>query len=198
MPVRAMQPEPTILRARALTKSFARVVALNAVSLEFRRGEFFCLLGPSGCGKTTLLRLVAGLDEPTSGDIELEGRSPLPLPPERRPVNMVFQQYALFPHMTVFENVAFGLTVKKLRRDVVRQHVDESLSLVRLEGHGERYLRQLSGGSSSGQRGRGHWSTGRVCSYSTSRWPHWMRSCGRPCSASSSRSSASSGSRSST
>jgi len=143
-----MQPEqgPPLLRVRALTKSFGSVAALNAVDVEFRPGEYFCILGPSGCGKTTLLRLIAGFDDPTSGEIELNGDSILPLPPERRPVNMVFQQYALFPHMSVFDNVAFGLTVKKVAGETVNARVAETLRLVRLDEQSDRYPRQLSGG----------------------------------------------------
>ncbi|MBI4521910.1 MAG: ATP-binding cassette domain-containing protein, partial [Gemmatimonadetes bacterium] len=143
-----MQPEqgPPLLRVRALTKSFGSVAALNAVDVEFRQGEYFCILGPSGCGKTTLLRLIAGFDDPTSGEIELNGDSILPLPPERRPVNMVFQQYALFPHMSVFDNIAFGLTVKKVAGETVNARVAETLRLVRLDEQSDRYPRQLSGG----------------------------------------------------
>lgn len=143
-----MSPEPgtSTLSVRGLTKSFGRVIALDAVTIDFEGGEFFCILGPSGCGKTTLLRLIAGFEQPTGGEIQLGGRSLLRLPPERRPVNMVFQHYALFPHMTVFENVAFGLTVKKLPREVVTARVREILRLIHLDGHGDRYPRQLSGG----------------------------------------------------
>jgi spermidine/putrescine transport system ATP-binding protein len=122
------------------------VRAVEHVDLRIAEGEFFSLLGPSGCGKTTTLRMVAGFEEPTSGQILLHGRDMVGVPPFRRDVNMVFQQYALFPHMDVFENVAFGLRRKKVDRDEIKRRVAETLALVELEGREKRKPRQLSGG----------------------------------------------------
>jgi len=122
------------------------VRAVEHVDLRIAEGEFFSLLGPSGCGKTTTLRMIAGFEEPTSGQILLHGRDMVGVPPFRRDVNMVFQQYALFPHMDVFENVAFGLRRKKVDKDEIKRRVAEALALVELEGREKRKPRQLSGG----------------------------------------------------
>jgi spermidine/putrescine transport system ATP-binding protein len=122
------------------------VRAVEQVDLNIAEGEFFSLLGPSGCGKTTTLRMVAGFEEPTAGRILLHGRDMVGVPPFRRDVNMVFQQYALFPHMDVFENVAFGLRRKKVDKGEIKRRVAEALSLVELEGRETRKPRQLSGG----------------------------------------------------
>jgi len=119
---------------------------VDAVSLAIGRGEFFALLGPSGCGKTTLLRMVAGFEEPSGGAIRIQGADVTRVPPHRRPVNMVFQQYALFPHLTVEENVAFGLRYKELPRGARAAKVGEALALVRLSGLETRRPDQLSGG----------------------------------------------------
>ncbi|MFL6190291.1 MAG: ABC transporter ATP-binding protein [Actinomycetes bacterium] len=122
------------------------VKAVDRIDLRIAEGEFFSLLGPSGCGKTTTLRMIAGFEEPTSGQILLHGRDVVGVPPFRRDVNMVFQQYALFPHMDVFENVAFGLRRKKVAKDEIARRVAEALALVELEGREKRRPRQLSGG----------------------------------------------------
>ena len=122
------------------------VRAVEHVDLQIAEGEFFALLGPSGCGKTTTLRMIAGFEEPTSGQILLHGRDMVGVPPFRRDVNMVFQQYALFPHMDVFENVAFGLRRKKVDKGEIKRRVAEALALVELEGRETRKPRQLSGG----------------------------------------------------
>jgi len=122
------------------------VKAVEHVDLQIAEGEFFSMLGPSGCGKTTTLRMIAGFEEPTSGQILLHGRDMVGVPPFRRDVNMVFQQYALFPHMDVFENVAFGLRRKKVAKDEIARRVAEALALVELEGREKRRPRQLSGG----------------------------------------------------
>jgi spermidine/putrescine transport system ATP-binding protein len=122
------------------------VRAVEHVDLRIAEGEFFSLLGPSGCGKTTTLRMIAGFEEPTSGQILLHGRDMVGVPPFRRDVNMVFQQYALFPHMDVFENVAFGLRRKKVDKGEIKRRVAEALALVELEGRETRKPRQLSGG----------------------------------------------------
>ena len=119
---------------------------LNGVSLQVGPGEFFALLGPSGCGKTTTLRLIAGFDQPTSGVILINGQPMAAVPPYRRDVNMVFQNYALFPHLTVFQNIAFGLEMQGLEKPLIPARVTEALKLVRLRGLEGRYPHQLSGG----------------------------------------------------
>ncbi|HYD19034.1 MAG TPA: polyamine ABC transporter ATP-binding protein [Patescibacteria group bacterium] len=122
------------------------VRAVDNVSLTIQSNEFFTLLGPSGCGKTTLLRMIAGLDIPTSGSILLDGQDIAPLPAYRRPVNTVFQSYALFPHMTVSDNIAFGMKMQNKPQAEIEKSVRETLALVRLEDKGERKPAQLSGG----------------------------------------------------
>jgi len=122
------------------------VVAVRGLDLTIREGEFFSLLGPSGCGKTTTMRMIAGFEEPTRGGIRLHGADVTGIPPNKRDVNMVFQSYALFPHMTVFENVAFGLRRKKAAKEEITRRVGEMLEIVDLGGRGERRPRELSGG----------------------------------------------------
>ncbi len=131
---------------RQVVKRFGEVTAVESVSLQIQHGEFFSLLGPSGCGKTTTLRLIAGFETPTSGDIIIDGEMQGHLPPYQRPVNTVFQNYALFPHMTVAQNVAFGLEMKKVSKDEIRRRVGEALELVHLGKMGSRRPKQLSGG----------------------------------------------------
>jgi spermidine/putrescine transport system ATP-binding protein len=134
------------VRLVELTKRFGQVTAVDGISLDIRSGEFFSLLGPSGCGKTTTLRMIGGFELPTAGAIELRGQDITMEPPERRPVNMVFQSYALFPHLSVFDNVAFGLRRRKTEDAEVKRRVDAALELVRLPGFGRRRPDQLSGG----------------------------------------------------
>src|SRR6476646_2066462 len=134
------------IRLANLTKRFDDVVAVDDLSLEIEQGRFFALLGPSGCGKTTTLRMIGGFEEPTSGRIELGDRDVAALPPYKRDVNTVFQSYALFPHLTVFENVAFGLRRQKVRGQELDRRVREALELVGLGLLGNRKPRQLSGG----------------------------------------------------
>ncbi|MGI1663884.1 ABC transporter ATP-binding protein [Palleronia sp. KMU-117] len=138
------------IEARSARKVYGsgpkEVVALDDVSIAIRKGEFFTLLGPSGCGKTTLLRMIAGFETPTAGQILLNGRDITEEPPNRRPVNTVFQSYALFPHLTVRENVGFGLVMRGRPSAEVTQTVDRALSLVRLEEMADRKPQQLSGG----------------------------------------------------
>jgi len=129
-----------------LVKRYGASTALADISLTIRSGEFIALLGPSGCGKTTLLRAIAGFVEPTSGIIEINGRPMRGVPPHRRPVNTVFQQYALFPHMSVADNVAFGPRRSRLRKADEERRVGEALSMVGLSAFGARYPRELSGG----------------------------------------------------
>ncbi|SDN18111.1 putrescine transport system ATP-binding protein [Methylobacterium phyllostachyos] len=139
-----MSDVPPRLTVRELTKSFGTYRAVDAVTLDLEPGEFFCLLGPSGCGKSTLLRLIAGFERPTSGQIRLGDQDLTGLPPHRRPVNMMFQSYALFPHMSVAGNIGYGL--KDMGRTAAAVRVAELLRLVRLEGFGERRPETLSGG----------------------------------------------------
>ena len=134
------------VRLEEVVKRFDDVVAVDHVSLEVPRGSFFALLGPSGCGKTTTLRLIGGFEEPTQGAIYLGEQDVVGLPPYRRDVNTVFQSYALFPHMTVFENVAFGLERRRVPKAEIRGRVLEMLELVDLAGREGRKPRQLSGG----------------------------------------------------
>ncbi len=129
-----------------ITKRFGSVTAVDDISLRVREGEFFSLLGPSGCGKTTLLRLIAGLEEPDSGNLLISGASVLGVPPQGRAVNTVFQNYALFPHLNVFDNVAFGLRMKGTARRELQQRVDSALDLVRVSELRERFPNQISGG----------------------------------------------------
>jgi spermidine/putrescine transport system ATP-binding protein len=116
------------------------------VSLEIKKGEFFSLLGPSGCGKTTLLRIIAGFEHPDEGSLTLDGNNVLSLPPNKRHTNTVFQNYALFPHLSVYENVAFSPRLKKLSESEIKTKVEQYLNLVRLEGHADKKPNQLSGG----------------------------------------------------
>ncbi|GIW35219.1 ABC transporter ATP-binding protein [Meiothermus sp.] len=135
-----------MVELRTVTKYFGRALAVDRVSLEVREGEFFSLLGPSGCGKTTTLRLIAGFERPEKGEVFLAGELVNQLPPERRPIGMVFQNYALFPNMTVFGNVAFPMKLKRLPDEKVKKRVLELLEMVHLTGLGGRYPRELSGG----------------------------------------------------
>lgn len=135
-----------IIELKNVSKHFTDNPVLQNINLEVRNGEFLTLLGPSGCGKTTLLRLLSGFENPSSGTITIAGRDVEELPPHLRQVNTVFQSYALFPHMSVFENVAFGLRCKRLDQDEIQQRVAEALAMVKLEAFGHRKPHQLSGG----------------------------------------------------
>ncbi len=142
-----MPPQAEIdVRLVGLRKRYGEVTAVDGVDLEIGRGEFFTMLGPSGSGKTTTLRVIAGFERPDEGTVELGGKDVSALPPYARDVNTVFQDYALFPHMTVQENVEYGLRVKKVARGERRRRAGEALALVRLDGYGGRKPAQLSGG----------------------------------------------------
>ncbi len=137
------------ISARKLRKVYAGqppVVALAEASIEIKDNEFFTLLGPSGCGKTTLLRLIAGFEHPTSGDLEMHGSSVVDLPPHKRPINTVFQNYALFPHMTVAQNIGFGLEMLGKPKAEIKSTVDEMLELVKMTEMADRQTAQISGG----------------------------------------------------
>jgi spermidine/putrescine transport system ATP-binding protein len=134
------------VKLESLVKRFGEAVAVDGIDLEMPPGEFFTLVGPSGCGKTTTLRMIAGFERPTSGRILLDGVDVARTPPHKRNVNTVFQSYALFPHLSVADNIAFGLKYRRLTKEERRQRVVEMLALVRLEGFGSRKPSQLSGG----------------------------------------------------
>lgn len=134
------------VEVRGLSRSYGDVTVLRAVDLAVEPGEFVSLLGPSGCGKTTLLRCIAGLIAPTSGDVLVDGRDITHLPVHRRELGMVFQSYALFPHMTVADNVGFGLRMRGVATAEARKHVEEALALLQMQGLEQRYPAQLSGG----------------------------------------------------
>lgn len=138
--------EHIAVRLEGVTKRFGDQVAVDNVSLEIRDGEFFSLLGPSGCGKTTLLRMIAGFDTPDEGRVIIGGKDMTQVPPYLRPVNTVFQNYALFPHMTVEQNIAFGLRMKKMPRDEIAKRVQWALELINLPGYEKRRTDQMSGG----------------------------------------------------
>ncbi|MDQ1381188.1 MAG: spermidine/putrescine transport system ATP-binding protein [Actinomycetota bacterium] len=138
--------EPVEVGLYGVTKRFGDTVAVDDVTITVGRGEFFSMLGPSGCGKTTSLRMIAGFEEPDRGRVELTGRDIVGVPPYKRNVNTVFQSYALFPHLTVADNVAFGLRRKKVSKSAVRDRVKRYLDLVQLNGYDDRRPSQLSGG----------------------------------------------------
>ncbi|WP_312451009.1 ABC transporter ATP-binding protein [Comamonas sp.] len=136
----------SFLRIEGLAKRFGDFVAVKDFHLDVHRGEFVSLLGPSGCGKTTTLQMIAGFLDPSQGRIVLDGKDITQLRPEQRGMGVVFQSYALFPHMTVEQNISFGLEMRKLSRDVMQKRIQDALALVRLHGLGARYPRELSGG----------------------------------------------------
>ena len=136
----------SFLRIEGLAKRFGDFVAVKDFHLEVERGEFVSLLGPSGCGKTTTLQMIAGFLDPSQGRIVLDGKDITQLRPEQRGMGVVFQSYALFPHMTVEQNISFGLEMRKLSRELVQQRIQDAIALVRLHGLGARYPRELSGG----------------------------------------------------
>ncbi|MDF2702797.1 MAG: spermidine/putrescine transporter ATP-binding subunit [Rubrobacteraceae bacterium] len=137
---------PVAVRLSNVTKSFGEFVAVDDLTLDIQDGEFFSLLGPSGCGKTTTLRMIAGFEELTQGEISIAGEPVHGVPPYRRPVNTVFQSYAIFPHLNVFDNVAFGLRRSGVKGEELRQRVTEACAMVQLEGFEKRRPGMLSGG----------------------------------------------------
>ncbi|MEZ5759721.1 ABC transporter ATP-binding protein [Albidovulum sp.] len=135
-----------LIQFKNVTKRFGDFVAIDDITLDIYRREFFALLGPSGCGKTTLMRMLAGFETPSAGTIMVDGVDIAPIPPNRRPVNMMFQSYALFPHLTVWDNIAFGLRRSDMPKDQIPARVEEMLRLVRLEKFSKRKPHQISGG----------------------------------------------------
>lgn len=134
------------LSIQSLTKRYKTGEGVSDISLDIAKGELVTLLGPSGCGKTTVLRSIGGFLEPDAGDIQIAGKSVLHLPPEKRPTAMVFQSYNLWPHMTIYENLAFGLKIRKMKKDQIKEKVEWALRLVRLPGAGAKRPSELSGG----------------------------------------------------
>jgi len=141
-----IKKKETVLEIKNVVKRFGDLLAVDNVSIEISKGEIFSLLGPSGCGKTTILRMVAGFECPDEGDIILGGKKVNHLPPNKRECNIVFQQHALFPHMTVFDNIAFGLIERRMPKNEIRKLVNEAIDFVNLTGMEKRYPAQLSGG----------------------------------------------------
>ncbi len=135
-----------IIRFHNVSKHFGPVRAVDDVSFDIERGEFFSLLGPSGCGKTTLLRMLAGFEQPTTGEVEIDGQPMVGVPAYDRPTNMVFQSYAIFPHLNVAENIAYGLRRLKLSTEETAKRVEGALAMIKMEGYGARAAHQLSGG----------------------------------------------------
>ncbi|MBS7576767.1 MULTISPECIES: ABC transporter ATP-binding protein [unclassified Enterococcus] len=135
-----------IIKLNGINKKYGDVEVIKRLNMTIQSGEFLTMLGPSGCGKTTTLRMIAGFESPTSGEIFLEEESVAKMPPYKRQVNTVFQSYALFPHMTIAENIGFGLKMSKVARAEINERVEEMLQLVQLEGYGNRKIDQLSGG----------------------------------------------------
>jgi len=142
----ARSPARTVIALEGLTKRFGNLTAVDRVSLELRENEFFALLGPSGCGKTTLLRMIAGFERPDEGRVLLDGKDITGLRPNRRPINLMFQSYALFPHMSVWNNVAYGLEMEGVGRDELKRRVGEALEMARLSEYAARKPDHLSGG----------------------------------------------------
>ncbi|MCY4541538.1 MAG: ABC transporter ATP-binding protein [Rhodobacteraceae bacterium] len=145
MPDNDVAPQP-IIQTVGVDKSFGDVQALRSISLEIEQGMFFTLVGPSGCGKTTLLRVMAGFEQPTTGHVIIDGKHVAGVPANKRPTNMVFQNYAVFPHLNVGDNIAYGLRSKKMAEDLIRRKVSEALEMVGLSGYEARPSHALSGG----------------------------------------------------
>jgi spermidine/putrescine transport system ATP-binding protein len=139
-------PAAPLVRLQAVSKRYGSVPAVKELDLEIRRGDFLAILGPSGCGKTTLLRMIGGFVAPTAGRIEIDGQDVTALSPEKRPTNTVFQGYGLFPHMTVRQNIAYGLKTAKRPREEIERRVEDAIALVRLQDFVDRAIDQLSGG----------------------------------------------------
>ena len=141
-----MMEQEHLIDLKNISKEYDGVTVLENINLYIRRKEFVTLLGPSGCGKTTTLRIIGGFETPSSGEVLFEGRDIAHLPPYKRKVNTVFQKYALFPHLNVFDNIAFGLKLRKVPKDEIKRKVEYMLELVNLKGYGKRHVEALSGG----------------------------------------------------
>ena len=172
------------LETRNLTKKFSATEGVADISLQVYEHELLTLLGPSGCGKTTILRAIGGFNKIDSGKILLDGAEVQGLPPEKRPTGMVFQSYNLWPHMTIYENMAFGLKLRKTPKKEMDAQIAEMLALVKMSGSEKKYPTQLSGGQHA------HWCSGPPYFCWTSRFRHWTPRSAARCARSSSASSA--------
>src|SRR3990172_1595989 len=166
-----------------LTKRFGAVTAVDDVSLPVESAALVCLLGPSGCGKTTTLRMIGGFEEPAAGRIFIGDEDVTSLPPYARPTAMVFQSYALFPHMTVYDNIAYGLRARRAAKDEIARRVQDALGLMELHGHEKKSPRSCPAGSSSGSRWRARSSSAPKSCCSTSRSPTSTPNCASACAA---------------
>lgn len=179
------------IRIQGLTKHYGAHQVLRGIDLELAQGELLALLGPSGCGKSTTLQMLAGFDQPTDGQIWIGDRqvsgAGVMVPPERRNISLVFQNYAVWPHMTVFENVAYGLQVRKVARTELAQRVKRALDTVRLTALAQRYPSELSGGQQQRASWRGRWWSSPTSSCWTNPCPISMRICARRCATRSAR-----------
>jgi ABC-type glutathione transport system ATPase component len=172
-----------VLRIEGIHKAFGSFVALQSIDLTISEGEMVCFVGPSGCGKTTLLRIIAGLEEQTRGRVVQKGRDVSHAPPSARDYGIVFQSYALFPNLTIDQNVAYGLVNRRKSRGEIKSRVQELLSLVGLPGEGRKYPGSCRAASSSASRSPGRSRRRRRCSSSTSRCPPSTRRCASGCAA---------------
>ncbi len=176
------QPKEVLVKIDRVTKKFDETIAVDDVSLQINKGEIFALLGGSGSGKSTLLRMLAGFERPTEGRIYLDGVDITDMPPYERPINMMFQSYALFPHMTVADNIAFGLKQDKLAKPEIEARVAEMLKLVQMT-HSTPSASRIScpAVSVSVWPWPVRWPKSPSCCCSTSRWARWTRNCVRRC-----------------
>jgi ABC-type sugar transport system ATPase subunit len=177
-----MNNSSAVLILDKVSKSYGNGLAVDEVSLNIRENEFFALLGPSGCGKTTLLRMLAGFETPSGGCIYLDGKDISPLPANKRPLNLMFQSYALFPNMTVRKNIAYGLEMERLPEAEIRRRVDEVLSTAQLGSWPSASPISCPVASVNGSPWRGRWSSVRGYCCSMSHWVRWIKSCGKKCS----------------
>ncbi|WP_328589042.1 ABC transporter ATP-binding protein [Sutcliffiella halmapala] len=136
----------SIIEFNGVTKKYGQAIAVDNISFSIKEGEFLSLLGPSGCGKTTTLRMIGGFELPSHGSIKIDGKEAGKLPPNHRPVNTVFQNYALFPHLSIYDNIAFGLKQKKISKEQIKNDTNEMIEIMGLQQHIDKYPRQLSGG----------------------------------------------------
>ena len=163
-----------LIEFRNIVKSFDTQVVLKGINLDIYENEFVTLLGPSGCGKTTLLRILGGFLDADEGKVIFDNEDITDKPPYERELNTVFQKYALFPHLSVYENIAFGLKLKKMSKDIIDQKVMKMLKLIGLEGYEDKNTTLLSGGSSSVWQSRERWSMSRRYCFWMSRWRRWI------------------------
>ena len=151
------ESQKVLVRLRGLSKRFGNMEAVRPLDLDIRAGDFYAILGPSGCGKTTLLRMIGGFIAPSEGRVEIDGADATRLGPERRPTNMVFQGFGLFPHMNVSQNIGYGLRIAKVERSEIERRVDEAIRLVHMEEFATRGIEQLSGGQQQRVAWRARW-----------------------------------------